>query len=54
MVVDLTGCAPDRAQAALDDAGSIKVALAMVLLGIDAETAQRRLATAQGHLARVL
>ncbi|HPD91139.1 MAG: N-acetylmuramic acid 6-phosphate etherase [Rhodobacter sp.] len=54
MVADLASCPTEQARAALATGGTIKTALAMVLLDLDAETARARLAAVGGQLARVL
>lgn len=54
MVADLTGAPPAAAAAALAEGGTTKVAVAMLLLGLDAEAARARLAAAGGNLARAL
>jgi len=54
MVADLTGATPIAAEAAFDAGGSIKCAVVMVTLGIDAKDALARLADAGGNLARAL
>ncbi len=52
MVADLAGVSPDRAAAALAGGGSIKVAVIMLALGLDAEAARARLGS--GNLAEAL
>jgi len=54
MVAELTGASPAQAAAALTEGGTTKCAVAMLLLGVDAVTAQARLDAAGGILARVL
>ena len=55
IVIAATGCAPERAGATLRAAGYVvKVAIAMLRLGIDRSEAESRLAAANGVLAEVL
>ena len=54
MVADLTGASAVAAQRALREAGTIKCAVVMLELGIDAAAAHARLEAAQGNLARAL
>ena len=54
MVADLTGASAVAAQRALREAGTIKCAVVMLELGIDAATAHARLEGAQGNLARAM
>jgi N-acetylmuramic acid 6-phosphate etherase len=55
LVVLATDCAPEAAQAALDDAGgSVKQAIVQVALGVDATEAARLLTGTEGHLRPVL
>lgn len=54
MVADLTDAAPEAAERALAEGGSIKVAVVMLALGLGADEATRRLAAANGLLAAAL
>ncbi len=55
MVADLTGAAPDAAEAALHAAGgTIKVAVVMLALGLEAGAARSRLEAAGGNLRTAL
>lgn len=54
MVAELTGEALDRAEAALTSGGTIKVAVVMLVLGVDSDAARARLTQADGNLARAL
>ena len=54
-VVMLTGCDRDAAEKLLDDAGgSVKTAVVMHRLDVNASTAERRLDDANGHVGQVL
>lgn len=54
-VMHATGCAPDAAARALADAaGSVKLAIAIVETGADAETARHALEAADGNLRQAL
>lgn len=54
MVADLTDAAPEAAEQALAEGGSIKVAVVMLVLGLGADEAALRLAEANGLLAAAL
>tara|TARA_R110002124_G_scaffold65539_1_gene179164 strand:+ start:7807 stop:8685 length:879 start_codon:yes stop_codon:yes gene_type:complete len=54
MVADLTGEPLERAQEALDSAGTVKAAVLMLALGIPAKEAHKRLDATGGVLARAL
>lgn len=55
MVAELTGAAPEVAAAALKDAGgTIKLAVAMLALGLDRKAAAAHLARHGGHLPRAM
>ncbi|MFD5215987.1 N-acetylmuramic acid 6-phosphate etherase [Microbacterium sp. NPDC058345] len=54
-VMHATGCTPEAAAAALDEAaGSVKLAIAIVETGADADTARAALEEAGGHLRAAL
>src|SRR5690606_26332883 len=54
IVEKLAGCDSARAQAGLEAAGDVRVAVLMIRGGCDAELAKRRLAEAGGVLRRAL
>jgi len=55
ILVTATGCAPEEAAAALQASGChVKVAAVMILAGVDAEEAARRLEEAHGFVAKAI
>lgn len=55
IVMDATGCSRDEALKTLDLAGGkAKLAILMLLTGMDATTAQNRLSEVKGHIAKAL
>lgn len=55
IVMDATGCSRDEALKALDLAGGkAKLAILMLLTGMDAENAQKKLSEVNGHIAKAL
>lgn len=54
IVQDLTGADPTQVAAALESGGSIRVAVLMLLRGLDPDAARARLAAAGGRLAEAL
>lgn len=55
IVMDATGCSRDEALKTLDLAGGkAKLAILMLLTGMDAENAQKKLSEVNGHIAKAL
>jgi N-acetylmuramic acid 6-phosphate etherase len=54
IIVDATGCGRDEAARLLQQAGSVKTAIVMQVLGLDKDPAEALLATHGGRLAEVL
>ncbi|MBS1815252.1 MAG: N-acetylmuramic acid 6-phosphate etherase [Acidobacteria bacterium] len=54
IIVDATGCDRARAAELLKQAGTVKVAIVMEMLGVSREEAEAKLAAKKGHLRRTL
>jgi N-acetylmuramic acid 6-phosphate etherase len=53
IIMGATGCNREEATALLEEAGSVKVAIAMRMLGVDRQTAEDELRRNQGALGRL-